>query len=143
MELVPRHNSLLSIFAILLSACAPSQSITQTAIAQTKAAAPTVTPAPLIGLPTPAGCIHWTKVDRSDEGEVICVYGNLLYQKSFSKDAVHLFTLMRFSEDVSNFYALQDLQVKAENGDCITVAGSLAYDSNGSPYISGGDIAKC
>ena len=143
---------------VLVASCAPSAESAQPAITQTQIATAmiTVTPKPA-ATPRPTrtirptqeiskpGCFQWDKVDESANGEEVCVFGNVLFAGSAADgNGDILFWLVRFNEDPTTFYVLQDaLPFEFQSGDCIAVSGELQFDDTNTPFIENGEMTKC
>ncbi len=125
-----RHSIIF--FALILSACAPSQSSIQTAIAQTQAAAATPTES------VPGNCTHWSDITGLDllKAGRMCIYGDLYEQQSVEDENGATFVLVRFSSDPQAIYVIQLFDVPVRRGDCITVVGEFQRDADNIPYMS-------
>ena len=102
----------------------------------------TATLMPPITLTSPTtACIPWTEINASHQNMNICVLGNILAIENAKGGQ---FYFIRFADRATPaFYIMQNFESDVQAGDCISVTGTLQFDTNGVPFIDGGEIKHC
>ena len=129
--LVPQvGNKLLGITLLLIFTIACGLSAPATPTAQ-----PTDTP----GL----ACTLWSKLARQDEGNEMCVTGDVLFGVSAEDSNGDIqYWVTRFSTE-PGFYLINDVLPELKPGDCITVFGRVQLDDSGLLFIENGEVKQC
>ena len=140
-----RAAALSVLMALAMQACVPAAPAVTPTIESTPTPAATRTPRPTSTPAGPADCLQWEDVNGNQDGEEVCVFGDVLFGFSVEDgNGDIVYWVLRFAEDPATFYLVQNtLPFEFESGDCISVTGQFEVDDNGTPFIENGEMRRC